>query len=106
LSVRKTGIIRCSIYTTSEQYYSSLSAPPAIRQIIQAALWNSKAFLFGNLVGLFKYKWVSSQCGAIDGTIIEIERPHDYEGWYFRKLYHIYIHHFTILTQIVAVFSL
>lgn len=26
-------------------------------------------------------------CLAIDGSLFEIERPHDYEGWYCRKLY-------------------
>ena len=26
-------------------------------------------------------------CLAVDGTLLEIERPHDYEGWYCRKGY-------------------
>ena len=26
-------------------------------------------------------------CGAIDGSIIEIQRPYDFEGWYCRKGY-------------------
>lgn len=30
---------------------------------------------------------VPNVCGAIDGTLIEIERPHDHEGWYCRKGY-------------------
>jgi len=28
-----------------------------------------------------------STCLAVDGSLFEIERPHDYEGWYCRKLY-------------------
>ncbi|RKP15613.1 hypothetical protein ROZALSC1DRAFT_26265, partial [Rozella allomycis CSF55] len=26
-------------------------------------------------------------CGSVDGTLIEINRPHDFEGWYCRKGY-------------------
>lgn len=35
--------------------------------------------------GFFKVAGFPGVVGAVDGTLIAIPRPHDFEGWYCRK---------------------
>jgi len=44
------------------------------------AEWKDLATAFESIAGL------PNTCLAVDGTLIEIDRPFDYEGWYSRKL--------------------
>ncbi|EEY65594.1 uncharacterized protein PITG_03099 [Phytophthora infestans T30-4] len=36
--------------------------------------------------GFFDVAGFPGTIGAVDGTLIRISRPHDFEGWYCRKL--------------------
>jgi hypothetical protein len=58
------------------------SVPPFIvRQPQSIAEWDRLAKVFENIYGF------PNCCLAVDGSLFEIERPYDYEGWYYRKGY-------------------
>jgi hypothetical protein len=79
------GMGKSSVLRYIKQVMEILTHESVIRETVRlprsSAEWDIIMDGFENICGF------PNVCGCIDGTLIEILRPSDYEGWYCRKMY-------------------